>query len=297
MKTNYFLSVVPALLLGIQGLFAQLTKVDQEIIFQSKIDNAVTLEVLDQGEKFVFVAQNRSFYPYSIEIKFDELQNLTPEIRIKKFNVSTGRNNLFTLSVKDNTQSHSFKYNFSYRIGIPGKKPITGYPYLIPLGIGRNIQLKLATGKDNIYLKDYFSMQKGDTVFCMRKGYVAAVPDMFHVSDRISTQKSLEIIHGDETVMIYGNIDPDNVFVKPGTTIYPGQPLGLISDESGLDVVLFQLEEEGKLQRLDIKYVTGTDKVASFSPDFAHVRVVHPIEIITKEMSKKEIKNYSKWLP
>lgn len=294
MKSKHFLLVVPAILLSMQGLFAQLTKVDQEILFQSKIDNAVTLEVLDQGEKFVFVAQNRSFYPYSLEIKFDELQNLTPENRSKKFNVSSGRYNLFTLSVKDNTQSHSFKYSFSYRIGIPGKKAITDYPYLIPLGIGRNIQLELVAGKDNRYVKDYFPMPKGDTVFCMRKGYIAAVPDMFHVTDRISTQKSLEIIHGDETIMIYTNIDPDNVLVKPETTVYPGQALGLSGNDSGLDVVLYQLEEEGKLKQLEINYVTGIKKVQSFSPDFANIKVIHPADIVTREMSKREIKNYMK---
>lgn len=294
MKTRLYLLAVLWAMLGIQHLNAQFSKVEQEIIFQSKIDNAITLEVLDQGDKFVFIAQNRSFYPYSLSINFDELRNLTPEIRMKKYIVLSGRNTLFTLTVRDNTKSHTYKYNYRYRIGVPGKKPDINYPYLIPIGIGRNVPVFHVKNKENVYLKDYFRMQKGDTVFCMRKGYIAAVPDMFHVTDRISTQKSLEIIHNDETVMIYGNIDPDHMLVKPGTTIYPGQPLGLISDESGLDVVLYQIEEEGKLQRLNIMYVTGVDKTQPFSPDFANLKVIHPIDIITNEMSKREKKNYRK---
>ena len=294
MKIRLYLLAVMSVMTGLQSLNAQFTKVEQEIIFQSKIDNAITLDVLDKGDKFVFIANNRSFYPYSLNIKFDELRNLTPEIRIKKFIVMSGRNTLFTLTLKDETKSHTFKYNYSYRIGIPGKKADTNYPYLIPIGIGRNVPVFKAKEKENVYLKDYFRMQKGDTVFCMRKGYIAAVPDMFHVTDRISTQKSVEIIHNDETVMIYGNIDPENILVKPGTTIYPGQPLGLINDETGLDVVLYQIEEEGKLQRLDIKYVTGVDKVQPFSPDFANLKVIHPNDIVTREISKREKKNYRK---
>lgn len=294
MKIKLYLFLMLSFLIKINCSFGQFINVEQEMFFQSKINNAITVDVITQGDKYMFYAQNRSFYPYILNINFSELKNLTPETVNKDFTVLTGKNNLFTLTVKDKEASHTYKYQITYRIGVPSKNVMTDFPYLIPLGTDKTIKFKELSDNSNNYIKDCFAMQKGDTVFSMRKGYIAAVPDMFNNFDRISGLKSLEIIHNDGTIMVYENIDPENVFVKSGTNIYPGDPLGLIGNELALEVQLYKIEEGGRLTRLDKKYVTGINKVESFSPDFKNIKIVHPYEVVTKEMSKREINKYKK---
>jgi hypothetical protein len=146
----------------------------------------------------------------------------------------------------------------------------------------------------NTILRDCFKINQGDTIYNMRKGDVAAVPNMYYDADRISSGKSLEIIHRDGTIMIYENIDPDQVFIKAGQTIYPGQPLGAISVDSILKVYLYMIQKDGNLKQLSIKYLVGANKVESFSKNLKNVIVKHPTEIITREMSKREIKKFEK---
>ena len=41
-------------------------KVEQTILFSSKIDNPIKIEVLDKGDKLQFYAHNRSYYSYQL---------------------------------------------------------------------------------------------------------------------------------------------------------------------------------------------------------------------------------------
>jgi hypothetical protein len=137
-------------------------------------------------------------------------------------------------------------------------------------------------------------LAKQDTIYCMRKGLIAATPDMYHNSDRISNGQSLEIIHNDGTVMVYENLNPDKVFVKPGNTIYPGEALGIINHSLDLKVNLFTTLNQNCIQNIDIYYYTGEDSTSLFSKELLNKKVTYPESIITKEMTKMELKKYKK---
>ena len=128
----------------------------------------------------------------------------------------------------------------------------------------------------------------------MRKGYIAAVPDMFHEADRLSGRKSMEIIHKDNSIMIYENIDPDHVLVKPGSTVYPGQPLGLAGENPVLEVYLYEIKKDNSVEKLDIDYAVDETKTCKFKDISENLKVNHPLKIITREMTKAEIRNLKK---
>ncbi len=281
-----------AILLNMNYLLAQYQRVEQEKMFVSKIENPIRIEPLSQGDKYLFQATNRSFYPYQLSIHFIELRNLIPEIMYRNFIVLPGENRLFTLTIKDKTAGHSYKYGFSFKIGAPSKNVVFDYPYLVPLGVTSTFELVNNSENSGIYIQDFFKVKSGDTIFNMRKGYIAAVPDMFHDADRISSGKSLEVIHKDGTIMIYENIDPEKVLVKIGTTVFPGEPLGIINDESILNLFLYMVQKDGRLKNLEIKYSISTNKVEPFSEKLRDVKFERPQEIITREMSKREIKKH-----
>ena len=294
MKKQNINSVFIFLFLSTYYSFSQYIPVEQQVIFQSRIDNPVKIEVLNQDNKYQFYATNRSFFPYSVNIHFEEIKNLTPEFFNRDFIVPPGKVRLFSLSVKEKDATHAYKYKFTYKIGVPGKKVASIYPYLIPVGAGKSFDFVNYQNKENAYIRDCFKISPGDTIFAMRRGYVAAVPNMYHDADRISNSKSLEIIHKDGTIMIYDNIDVDNVLVKPGSTVYPGQALGIINKELILNVDLYVIDKDSNLRRLDINYCIDVNQIAMFSEILKNKLVLYPKEIITKEMTKSEISKFNK---
>ena len=285
------LLILICLLSNIYFVHGQYQKIEQTVYIKSRIDTPIKAEVIQQGDKYVFYASNRSFYSYQLNVEFSTLINLTPETRSYSFITYPGQNMLFSLTVKDKKVGHSFAYNISYSMGIASKKVSLEYPYLIPLSTDKTIELYNSSTNRNMYVINAFKSSKGDTAFNMRKGYVAAVPDMFNEVDRISESRSLEIIHKDGTIMVYNNVDPDNVFVKPGKIIYPGQALGLV--KSPLLVNLYMVQKERKLKEIDIKYFVSDSRIEPFSKDLVNIEIKHPDKIITKEMTRREIKKYN----
>lgn len=263
----------------------------QEVMFSSRLDNPIKIEVMDKGSEVIFYSENRSNYPYQLEIDFKIIQNLSPSYQKYNFVVSPGRNNLFTLMVVDKNSNHYYEYRSSYAIGDPRQKINEHYPYLIPLGSSKTVNLFLY-GQERKYVNDFFAMNQGDTVFCMRKGYVTAVPGMLHEGDRISKNKSLEVMHNDGTVMIYENIDPDHCPVKLGQTVYPNESLGIIGYKYVLCVGLYRFLENGRLGKVNIDYCIDETKTMLFSDSLTNVGIKHPTVIITKEMSRREKKRY-----
>lgn len=291
MKSRFFILLTYFLLLNTNFSYGQFQKVEHDIVFKSKIDNPINIEVIDRGDKFSFKAFNRSFYSYQLELKISDIINLTPEYVTRTFLLMPGRNNLLTLNLKDKEKRASYKYTIKYIIGVPSKNVDFEYPYLIP--VIKPFKLCSKFNDSNTYISDCFKLSKGDTIFNMRKGYVSAVPNMFHDADRISDKKSLEIVHKDGTIMIYSNINPDLLFVKPGSAVYPGQPLGIINNDLAFNVFLYMNKGNGKLKRLNINYSIDYNKTEQFSKGMIN-SIIHPVDIINKEMTKRELRKYNK---
>jgi hypothetical protein len=280
-------TILVLLLSSINPLFSQYNKVEQITLFGKTIDNPIKIEVLQNGDEYNFYAENRSFYPYILELKMTEIFNLDPAFVIKQFKILPGRNQILTLKVRNPEQSADFKYSYKYNIGVPSKDVDFQFPYLKPSKSFFEFNII-----GELILKNNFVLPEGDTIYAMRKGLITAVPDLYHDKDRISYKESLEIMHKDGTIMVYENLNPDNLFVRPGHVAYPSQPLGIIKSNSVLEVKLYFNKGEGKLQSLDINYCNDEFSTESFSETLKKTQTTYPESIITKEMTKMELKKY-----
>jgi hypothetical protein len=284
--------ILALLLTGHFKLIAQFQKIEQSTYFQSRIDNPIKVEVFDRNGKYQFVAYNRSLYPYQLELNFKAVSNLRPSLTSGTYVLMPGRTNLITLSIVDNERSCRYDYSVKYRIGLPSENVDFDFPYLIP--VNKNFELFYDFHDSTKYFIDCFKMTRGDTVFNMRKGYITAVPKMYHSTDRISNDSALEILHDDGTIMIYKNIEPDSLFVKAGQMVFPMQALGVINCKEVLELGLFMIEANGRTRNLKINYCISENSTKKFSSTLMGKTIVHPRKIITLEMTKRNKKRYQK---
>lgn len=277
------------LLSTIEPLWGQSNKVEHIQFYGNRMDNPIEIIVLKTGNEYTFYAENRSYYPYTLELKINNIINLLPAYFERQFKIVPGKNTLTSLKIKNPDYDGSYNYSYKYTIGLIGNKVDLNFPYLIPIKDSFNFG-----NTKKIFFRNNFILAKQDTIYCMRKGLVAATPDMYHNSDRISNSQSLEIIHSDGTIMVYENLNPDKVFVKPGNTIYPGEALGIINHSLDLKVNLYNTLDQNSIQNIDIYYYTGDGSTSLYSKELLRAKVTHPESIITKEMTKMELKKYKK---
>jgi hypothetical protein len=289
---SYLLIPIVLLLSNIRPLDAQYTKVEEYTMFGNQMNSPIEMDVRTNGNKISFDVINRSFYPYLFEIKFDEFQNLTPRIFEKQTILHPGSNNLFTLSVVDENQSPGYSYSIKYMMGNPNDKPDLSFPYLIPIGKNKTVCFVTKNENGNIMLLvNQFKMNKNDTVFSSRKGWITALPDNKIKIDRISKSSSLEIRHSDGTVAVYIGLDPNMSNLELGQTVYPGQPIGKIGNSGVLTLDVYAFQGNGQLKNLDIYFADQNGQLIS-SRKIPDKVLAFPDTIIKKEMTKKEIKKY-----
>ena len=292
MRKIYTTTLIMFLCYSFYGvLSAQIKQVEQQVLFQNRINNPIEIEVQESNNKYQFIAQNRSYYPYQVELNFSNLQNLRPVISKRTYYVMPGQNRLFTLTIADDSRSPYFEYSIKYHLGKPSEKVEPRYPYLIP--IKNQFDILKDQYSESIYYKDCFVLNKTEIVYCMRKGLVVAVPDMYDQYDRISNKNSLEIMHDDGTIMIYQNINPDSLQITIGSLVYPSQPLGIINKKH-LETSLYMIDKSGNLKRLDIFYSIDGNKCEQFNRDFISRNFKYDESIIFKELSRRQQKKFIK---
>jgi hypothetical protein len=275
-------------------LHSQGVSVEQVTMFGNRLSSPVDVDVKEDQGKYTFFGINRSNYPYDFEIKFTSLQNLSPMILERKLKLLPGNNRLFTLNIVNAEEAANFSYQISFRMSSPDIPADLNFPYLIPIGKNKTIEL-YSFIKDNLktYYRDYYLMNRGDTVFAARKGVVTALPDNETKVERIIETGSLEVRQGDWTIAVYTGIDPASCFVKLGQEVFPGQPVGLIGGLEKLAFNVYELKDDGKLHNINIRYADNNGELITkevffgFKPSYNET-------VIKKEMTKKELSKYAK---
>jgi len=248
---------------------------------------------VDQGEAGVlkFIVTNETYYPFTVKITFLKMDNFTAVYRTREAFVKFGKNFLFDLRIKDPESGYELDYNFSYVAGKPEAANETDFIYLVPLKPG-SIPVAGKVGESGIM--DSFSVMKGDTVYCCRKGIVAALPGDTRRSFRLSQKNALEILHDDGTVMIYNGLAGGALNLAPGMTVYPGDPVAAVTENTILTLQLVVLVPGQELPSLPILYAVDETTGAQFSRIEGRIMVVHPESLIIKEMTPREIKQRGK---
>lgn len=261
--------------------------------FSQRILEPISIQIRRINNHISFYAINQSFYPYQLELNFSKIRNLKPIITKKSFILKPDRTprSLVTFDVVDSSIPE-FHYNLEVSEDIGDTAVMTNneFPYLLPVGNNREVGLFIDNRRINYQYRDDFKMFSSDTVFAMRKGMVVAIPVMENEADRISMNKTVEILHADGTVMVYYNISPANIFIQPDEYVFPGQPLGLVNDNN-LGIELYQLIGNGKLKRLDIHYLTNKG-ICQYYEIRENDIATYPDTIIFKEMTRSEKNRY-----
>lgn len=208
-------------------------------------------------------------------------------------------------------------YTVSSRLGklnpIPNEKII----YRLPYSLKDSLKCHTLYNVNEKYLKDtasigwksfQFLMNKGDTVFAMRKGMVVEIVNEYEVPDRdYSHVKSnlVSIEHDDGTIACYKVLEKNSFMVKEGDAVFPGTPLALAGTigESKYQVKVYVYynvsnnKYAGTRSILQYAYVNPLFATSSGVKQLVRgdkYRPVCPLEVITSEMSKKEKRKYLK---
>lgn len=295
MKTRFCVSFLMSFILLSISIFsaAQIKDVEQVSFFSSRIKNPIVVEIKSDADNLYLIANNKSLYPYVLEIQFGDFRNLSPRVFDKTTVLLPGPNRIFTFKIVNKDEAPAITYKSKYYLSNIISTDEKFNPYLVPTG--KNKIVKFMEVKENgstkVYI-DQFFMNPGDTVFCARKGAVTALPDNLDEVDRIRSS-SLEVRHDDGTIAVYLGLSSEVMMVKLGQKVYPGQPIGIAGSSKTLIFRVYEIKDEGKIASIDILFAAADNKQLT-SLNIRGLKTVFPDEIIKKEMTKKEISKYSK---
>ena len=267
---------------------------EEAIHYSSRADgfDPVKLSVDEsQAGTLKFVATNETLYPFTVKINFRKMENFTASYRTREAYVKFGKNILFDLKIRDPESGYNHDYEFSYTLGRPEAVNETDFIYLIPLKTGT---VPVAGKAGGAGIADSFSLQKGDTVYCSRKGTVTAIPGDTRAIFRISGKNALEILHDDGTMMIYNGLSGGAIDLTPGMTVYPGDPVVVAPENTTLILHLVALVSSEMLPSLPVLYAVDDTTGAQYSRVEGRIAAIHPESLIIKEMTPRELKQREK---
>lgn len=260
---------------------------------------------------------------YTVKIKFTSLTNaIADEFKtVVKYNSGT----IMTLKPERPDQHINYAYSTSYTRGDENAKIDSLFQYTLPFKDGKKIQIIESGNVGEKYLgrekhkswKSYSVTTKTpDSIFAMRKGIVIEIKNEFPTdtlnTDYVFTTKKNAIIieHEDGTYASYSGLKMDSMPVELGDTVYPSTLLGVLDRYNNKNYILhFHIYYIGvkdyvydqnatlKTAKTRFSYLTpffhtkeGIVQIISKNKYTAHCNQ----EILTKEMSKKELKKFLK---
>lgn len=276
-----------------------------------------------QGEKSTFNIEAILNKPgsYTVLIRFLKQENMHEPKTLLKVVKSPGY--ILKITPNDPKKSIDCRYNYSFTSGYEPRNVDSAFVYRLPYSTNRSepVQINYLYNVSQRYLNRdrsihwnslQFKLEKGDTIFAMRKGEVVRIQDSFDPMEReervsyTSKANSITIEHTDGTICRYDIFEKGSFMVSEGDIVYPGTPLGLCGQQN---------ETQGDYQlKLGVHYPIVNpeyDPNDPKSPTFLYVyynpvfatdqgnvklvrqekyRAVSSKELEQKEMTKKEIK-------
>ena len=259
---------------------------------------------------------------YTIAIKFSNLTNTTQASEsVSSINSSKG----ILLALRPTDKEQGINYNFTYRY-IPGKlkpKVKEDFCYILPYKPGEAVRV-VEMGYAN---EKYFGAEKQsdwksysmitnqqDTVTAIRKGEVVDIVDKFEDagSEKIefTTSKNYLIVeHEDGTLLRYSGFKRGSIPVKLGDFVFPGSALGINTPTQNsnysISLLLYYLNSvnfeslQGQtlanpksLYRILTPRFTFDGTICAVLENKKEYTAFNSDEIITREMSKKELKKH-----
>ncbi len=266
----------------------------------------------DSNNNVNFFATNLSSIPYSVILNFSQLQNLTTPGGGNTIAVANpGRTKVATLSPTLAGQGTSYRYSFSFAKGNVYAKTKINPVYLVPFSEGTVVEAVLnnplaATVGDESAKGSYvgvsFMFDESVAIVAPRKGVIADIKmDANVAGDNLSfaaEENFIEIYHEDGTFTKLTVLKAGSEKVKVGQLVFPGDILA----ESGGE----NYSQGPHVRMVNVRTVNDNDRLTyqafpvSFVSDKGNLEVkvyvtftvVYPEEVVTMEMSKKELKSF-----
>jgi murein DD-endopeptidase MepM/ murein hydrolase activator NlpD len=281
--------------------------------FISVLFAQITIETeRDSNNNVNFFATNLSSIPYSVILNFSQLQNLTTPGGGNTIAVANpGRTKVATLSPTLAGQGTSYRYSYSYTKGNIYAKSKINPVYLVPVEEGTVVKAVLNNPLEETigdksakgsYRGVSFMFDEPVTIVAPRKGVIADMKmDANVVGENLSFAKEenfIEIYHEDGTFTKLIVLKSGSEKVKVGQQVFPGDVLA----ESGGE----NYSQGPHVRMVNLRAVSEKDLLVqeafpvSFVSDKGNLEVkvyvtftvVYPEEVVTMEMSKKELKSF-----
>jgi hypothetical protein len=293
-------------------------------VFSDLYAQQATIQITSEENSrggYTFYAHNNTYTPFVVTINFSTLVNLNPGSPLPySANVSPGRTRFLSLNKTLSGQQSRFQYSFRYHSGCLDTEHLeTEYLLPYPEGvkargghlsyIGRWIEQETPEGWYSLV----FYIDEPTTIHAARKGTVIAVRDGENSpnADLVysSNRNFVTIVHDDCTFSRYSTFRDNEIFVSEGDKVNPGDPLGIASgEELGFgnqirmltyfrndESVLFDRSEGEGIQPwryIKPHFRTAEGEYVMIKPDEEYTSI-HPEEIITSEMNRRERRSWS----
>ncbi len=299
-------------LLGI-SLLTKAQSIEQRVV--------VSYDKSINSSEYTFRATNPNLCDYTVKVDVTDLIGLSSPASLPYIGtVRPGTTNLFTLKPNSpNSLGGTFRYRFTYLRGRMLHSEPKPFVYLLPVSPGKSCLVQetqyigTALGLKDEALSRFYSlsiqMKAGDSVFAARRGIVVrrvdgithSQKDIFYVRD----VNQVDVFHTDGTFGRYARLKSGSMPVQEGEQIEVGQFIGLISDELGTRPVLFfsvyylptfdlQTHQSYKYIHIRPRFATLNQEAGDFLLPGKTYEATRPMEFVTQEMSKRDIKRYFK---
>jgi len=242
-----------------------------------------------------FIADNYMAVPVFVVLDFSFLEyaSFSEELPFIK-RVEPGTTPLFTIFREPDQPSPHFNIEYKWYMSHPSPETDSHFPHLIP---GRNgSSVKIADIKQLIKSRMVgFDLLNSGKVYASRKGVVRNLYEnadpRFRMEDS-RKQNFIHILHDDGTIGEYINFKYKGINCEIGQKVIPGQELGMAENGPdgypliGFGVFHNDLYSEN-LRYLVPEFYQENEGVSQLSVS-GEYKVVHPEELIIKELSRKE---------
>jgi hypothetical protein len=268
----------------------------------------------DYNKGYRVLADNNSFLDRTIEFTFTELVGYRSRKGEKFRAMIPAKSVAFEICTIEHINANEHRFHYSHKLfnGINLASPDSTFVYLIPAIAGHEVTsfhvsyIGKIIGKDKPdYYAVRFKYHAGDTICAARAGIVYEVFDKAERRTKgeyynEKTHNYINVEQADGTLAHYSIASPVRLLVNEGDRIIPSQPIAIFSAEDYNYPLVFRIthlnldnppDEEGSYHSsVHTNFYTQQNPAATLG-DSTSLIAIHPAEIVTKELSKKEIKN------
>ncbi|SIN96243.1 M23 family metallopeptidase [Algoriphagus halophilus] len=283
-------------------------------LFCSKSFAQITVESDRQADGSVDLSTvNTAEIPYTVLLNFSSLENLsTTSGNVVVVVAMPGKNRATTLKRIQENASTNYRYSISYVKGNMYGKNKVEPTYFFPVREGEKILAQPMTHlenrlqpkeKNNDYVGLSFKLEGPTEIVAPRKGVISSmnmgVAGQKENLDFQREENFIEIYHEDGSFTKIMVLKTGSQQVKVGDPVLPGQVIATSAGEnynSGAHVRMVNLKpakdgvEKLKYEPFPVRFATSDGTIEINQPE--SLTVAHPDELITVEMSKRELKKY-----